>query len=188
MRAQDIPNLISALRILLVVPILWLLLVRHYDMALLLFLIAGFSDALDGFLAKHYGWTSRLGGVLDPLADKMLLTGSYLALGWLGDLPVWLVGLVILRDGVILLGAVAYHLLIEPFEAAPTTISKINTLMQLILVLAVMFNHGVTELPGWGLPVLIALTALTTLVSGGHYVWEWSRRARTRRRERNASH
>jgi cardiolipin synthase len=93
-KPRDIPNLITGLRILLVAPFLWLLLEEHYGAALLLFVIAGISDALDGFLAKYYGWTSELGGLLDPIADKLLLMGAILALGWLNELPGWLVMLV----------------------------------------------------------------------------------------------
>lgn len=180
LRARDIPNLITSLRIVLVVPILWLLLEERYGPVLLLFVVAGVSDALDGFLAKYFGWTSRLGGILDPLADKLLLMGTILALGWLGQLPVWLVALVVLRDVVIVSGAISYHLLIERFEATPLPISKLNTLLQLMLVLAVMVNCGVTVLPAGLLQGLIALTALTTVWSGFAYVWRWGWRAWSR--------
>lgn len=174
---RNIPNLITVLRILLVAPILWLLLQRRYGEALLLFLIAGLSDGIDGLLAKRYGWTSRLGGMLDPLADKLLLVGTFLVLGWIGDLPVWLVGLVILRDGVIISGAVSYYYLIGPFEAEPLLISKINTLIQIFLVLAVIFSRGVIPLPDALMTALIYLTALTTVWSGSVYLGAWTRRA-----------
>jgi len=114
---------------------------------LLLFTVAGVSDALDGFLAKHYGWTSELGGLLDPLADKLLLIGAILALGWLRELPVWLVALVILRDVVIVTGAVGYHLMVERVQASPLLISKLNTLMQLTMVFVVIVHYGMMTLP-----------------------------------------
>ncbi len=177
LKARDIPNLITGLRILLVPPFLWLLLQERYGAALLLFVIAGISDALDGFLAKYYGWTSELGGLLDPIADKLLLIGAILALGWLNELPVWLVALVILRDAVIVAGAVSYHLMIERVQASPLLISKLNTLMQLTLVFAVIVNYGMIPLPPWSLAGLIHLTALTTVWSGAAYVWRWGRRA-----------
>lgn len=185
-KARHIPNIITVLRIVLVAPFLWALLEERYNIALLLFVIAGISDALDGFLAKYFGWTSELGGLLDPIADKLLLMGAILALGWLNELPGWLVALVILRDLLIVSGAISYHLLIERFEAAPLMISKLNTLVQLILVCAVIVNYGMIPLPEILLTGLIVLTALTTLWSGAAYIWQWSQRARNRRRNRSA--
>ncbi|HOW76583.1 MAG TPA: CDP-alcohol phosphatidyltransferase family protein [Candidatus Competibacteraceae bacterium] len=182
LKARHIPNLITGLRILLVAPFLWALLEERYSTALLLFVIAGVSDALDGFLAKYFGWTSELGGLLDPIADKLLLIGAILALGWLNELPGWLVALVILRDLLIVGGAVSYHLLIERFEAAPLMISKLNTLVQLILVCAVIVHYGMIPLPETLLTGLIVLTALTTVWSGAAYIWQWSQRARRQRR------
>ena len=177
-KPRDIPNLITGLRILLVAPFLWLLLEERYGAALTLFVIAGVSDALDGFLAKYYGWTSELGGLLDPIADKLLLMGAILTLGWLNELPGWLVALVVTRDLVIVGGAVFYHLRVERFHAAPLMISKLNTLMQLTLVSAVIIHYGLTSLPTWLLTGGIYLTALTTVWSGAAYVWRWGRLAR----------
>ncbi len=182
LKARHLPNLITGLRILLVAPFLWALLEERYSIALLLFSIAGVSDALDGFLAKYFGWTSELGGLLDPIADKLLLIGAILALGWLNELPGWLVALVILRDLLIVGGAVSYHLLIERFEAAPLMISKLNTLVQLILVCAVIVHYGMIPLPETLLTGLIVSTALTTVWSGAAYIWQWSQRARRQRR------
>ncbi|MCB1778334.1 MAG: CDP-alcohol phosphatidyltransferase family protein [Candidatus Competibacteraceae bacterium] len=180
LKARHIPNLITGLRILLVAPFLWVLLRERYDLALVLFVIAGVSDALDGFLAKYYGWTSEIGGILDPIADKLLLMGAILALGWLNELPSWLVALVVLRDLIIIGGAISYHFLIERLAAAPLMISKLNTLLQLILVCAVIIHYGMATLPSELLNALIDLTALTTIWSGTAYVWQWSARARTR--------
>lgn len=177
LKTRDIPNLITSLRILLVPPFLWLLLQERYGAALLLFTVAGVSDALDGFLAKHYGWTSELGGLLDPLADKLLLIGAILALGWLRELPVWLVALVILRDVVIVTGAVSYHLMVERVRASPLLISKSNTLMQLTMVFVVIVHYGMMTLPSWLLTGWIYVTALTTVWSGAAYVWQWGQRA-----------
>lgn len=181
LKARHIPNLITGLRILLVAPFLWALLEERYGTALLLFVIAGVSDALDGFLAKYFGWTSELGGLLDPIADKLLLIGAILALGWLNELPGWLVALVILRDLLIVCGAISYHMLIERLEAAPLMISKLNTLLQLMLVCAVIVHYGMIPLPEILLTGLIALTAITTVWSGSAYVRQWSQRARNRR-------
>lgn len=177
MRARDIPNLITFLRLLLVPPIVWSLLTGQYGLALILFVIAGVSDALDGFLAKTFNWTSRLGGLLDPIADKLLLVSCYLALTWQGLLPVWLTAVVIGRDLVILTGAILYNALIERVEAAPSVISKINTLSQLLLVVAVLFNYGAQLLPSGWLDLLIHGVFATTLLSGADYVWTWGWRA-----------
>lgn len=174
---RHIPNLITVMRILLVAPLLWFLFEGRYVEALILFLIAGLSDGVDGFLAKYYRWTSRLGGILDPIADKLLLVSMMLMLGWRGDLPMWLVVLIILRDVVIVSGAIAYHYLIEPLQARPLLISKLNTLFQLVLVLAVLFDKGMTALPSELLTLVLYSTAFTTLVSGIAYVWKWSQLA-----------
>lgn len=177
MKSRHIPNLITTLRILLVAPILWLLSQGQYRAALILFIIAGISDGADGLLAKRLGWTSRLGGILDPLADKLLLMGTILTLGWQQALPGWLVALVVLRDVVIVTGALLYHYLIEAFEARPLVISKLNTVAQLILVLTVLFDKGFTQLSDSLLALLIYLTGFTTLGSGAAYVWLWGRLA-----------
>lgn len=178
MRASDIPNLITAGRIILVLPVGWALIQQHFILALALFFIAGVSDAADGFLAKYYGWTSRLGALLDPLADKFLLVTSYLALWWIGILPLWLLVLVALRDVVIVTGAVVYNFHIERLEAEPTLISKINTLLQILLVLLVIVHHAT----GWGesawIATLIYAVSVTVVWSGMDYVVTWSRRAR----------
>src|SRR3990172_3309285 len=105
MGLKDIPNIISLLRMALVPPVVILLLNGYYGWALLVFVSAGLSDGLDGYLAKRFGWRSRLGAILDPLADKLLLVASYLTLGWLGQLPLWLVAVVVGRDIVIVAGA-----------------------------------------------------------------------------------
>lgn len=184
-KARHIPNLITVLRILLVAPFLWALLEENYRIALWLFIIAGISDALDGFLAKYYGWTSELGGILDPLADKVLLIGAILALGWLNELPLWLVVLVVLRDLLIISGAISYHLLVERLQAQPLMISKLNTLIQLTLVCTVIVHYGIFLIPAALLNGLIGLTALTTVWSGAAYIWQWSSRAHQHRTRDN---
>ncbi|MGD8312017.1 MAG: CDP-alcohol phosphatidyltransferase family protein [Gammaproteobacteria bacterium] len=181
MKARDIPNIITLFRFLLVPPVVVLLLKQQFASALVVFGIAGFSDALDGFLAKHYGWTSRLGGLLDPLADKLLLLGCFITLGWLGLIPWWLIVLVVVRDIVILTGAVVYNFLIEQLEAAPSPVSKLNTFTQILLVLAIMFAEGIQALPDLWLDVLLYSVLVTTVWSGIGYVWSWSRRAWQRR-------
>lgn len=177
MTRRDLPNLISMLRIVLVAPVTWLLWQGRYTEALYLFALAGFSDALDGYLAKHYGWTSWLGGLLDPLADKLLLVACYFTLGWQGLLPVWLVAAVLARDIIIVAGATLYHWCIARLEADPTLLSKINTLAQIVLVLAVVFNQAVSVELHALTNALIYFVAGTTVLSGAWYVISWTRRA-----------
>ncbi len=177
--ARDIPNAISLLRIILVVPVAMLLMDKRFDWALSLFVIAAVSDGLDGYLAKHYGWTSRLGSLLDPIADKMLLVTCFVLSGWLGLIPMWLVWAVILRDLLIVLGATSYHYLFGPFMGEPTLISKLNTVIQIALVVLVIFDQGFVALPEELIEVLIYAVLATTVVSGLGYASIWLRRAIT---------
>ena len=178
MRLEQIPNAISVARIVLVGPTAWLLLSERYGAAFALFLVAGVSDALDGQLAKRFGWQTPLGGFLDPIADKLLLVVSFLCLGWLEELPLWLVALVILRDLVIVSGATAYHFRVAPFEAEPMLISKANTVLQIVLVLAVVARQAGAGLPEGFITIGVWVVTATTVASGVAYVVEWSRRAR----------
>lgn len=191
MKARDIPNLISFLRILLVAPTVYYLLNQDYRVALLLFLIAGISDGVDGILARRFRWQTRLGAMLDPIGDKLLLVSSFLVLGWLGHLPVLLVVLVLLRDVVIVTGAVLYHLLIEEVPIQPVMISKINTALQIALVVLQIFAFSGLALSGLVTPLviesLIWLVYATTVSSGIVYIWLWGRRAMlVSRNEENA--
>lgn len=104
MNRRDIPNLISVIRIVLVLPIIYLLWNKQYQMTLALFIIAGLSDALDGFLAKRYDWTSQLGSFLDPLADKLLLVSCFLVCVLTGLMPAWLFIVILLRDVIVSFG------------------------------------------------------------------------------------
>lgn len=180
MNKSDIPNFISVVRIALVVPVVLCLLEGFYLWALVLFLIAGASDGLDGFLARRFDWTSRLGAILDPIGDKLLMVAVFLVLTSKGYLPWWLVTVVILRDVIIITGAVSYHTLIAQFEMQPLRVSKLNTALQIFLVLAVLYNLAVIQplLPALLIQGLIYAVFITTLVSGAAYVVGWSRRAR----------
>jgi cardiolipin synthase len=173
---RDIPNLISLFRLLLVPPVVLLILSDRYLAALVLFFIAGLSDAIDGFLAKRFGWSSELGGFLDPLADKLLMVGVVLALTIEGLIPIWLAAVIVLRDVAIVGGALCYRLFVGRFHAAPTLVSKLNTGVLIILVLAVIAAHAF----GWRIELLplFLLSLFTSLVSGGDYVIHWARRAR----------
>lgn len=177
MKASDLPNIISVIRLIAVVPVVYLLVHHEYGWALLLFALAGASDGLDGFLAKHYGWQSRLGGILDPLADKTLLVCCFLVLGAQGLIPLWLVLAVVFRDLVIVSGAVLYNYRIAEVEAAPIPVSKVNTAVQLLLVVAELTDEGLYPLPEGWLTALVWICLVTVIVSGAQYVWIWGRKA-----------
>jgi cardiolipin synthase (CMP-forming) len=177
---RDIPNLISLLRLLAVIPVVFLLLEHRYGWALALFTIAGISDGLDGYLAKRFGWRSRLGGILDPLADKVLLVACFLVLGTLSLIPVWLVVAAVFRDLLITGGALLYNYRVEELEAAPIVASKVNTLLQILLVVLVMADAGPLPLPDWVISALVWACLTSVLVSGGQYVWIWGHKARAK--------
>ena len=176
MNLRQLPNAISIFRVLLVFPIIYLLLDHQYQQTLVLFVIAGVSDGVDGFLAKHYGWQTWLGGVLDPLADKFLLLSCFIALAWMGQLSWWLVALVMVRDVVIIVGATYYYFRVDRIDAQPTFLSKFNTVSQIGLVVVVIFAE-IISLPSWLVTTMIVFVALTTISSGLDYVVAWSRKA-----------
>jgi len=175
---RDVPNVLTVARMLLVGPLVYLLLVERFTAALVLAVVAGLSDWLDGALARRFNWQSRFGGMLDPLADKLLMVATYATLAWLGELPMWLFIVVVSRDIVIVAGGLIYHLRFEAFKAQPTRMSKINTLFQVLLMWFVLTALAGLPVPGLlieGMIVLVAATAAATLVQ---YVFLWGRRAR----------
>ncbi len=174
---KDLPNLISVARILLSLPVAYLLLEQRFTEALLLFFIAGVSDGVDGYLAKRFGWRSRLGSILDPLADKILLITSYLCLALVDVIPMWLMAMVLGRDLIIVVGAAAFHVFFGQFDMAPTWISKINTTLQIILVLALVLSRGLYPLPAEMLEWLVYGVFVTTVLSGLNYIWIWGQKA-----------
>lgn len=175
MNLRQLPNTISIFRVVLVFPIIYLLLNHQYQQTLVLFVIAGVSDGVDGFLAKHYGWQTWLGGVLDPLADKFLLVSCFIALAWMGLLSWWLVALVMVRDVVIIAGATYYYFRVDRIDAQPTFLSKFNTVSQIGLVIVVILSE-IVSMPSWLVTTMIVFVALTTVSSGLDYVVAWSRR------------
>ena len=176
MNKRDIPNIISILRIILVAPIAYFLWNQNYLTALVLFLVGGLSDGLDGFLARRYKWETELGVMLDPMGDKLMMLTGYLLLGWHHLLAWWLVSLVIARDLIIVIGTLLYRKFIGEAKLKPLFISKLNTVFQILLVLVVMFSQIVN------INILIVdsvfwLVVFTTLASGYVYINEWGKRA-----------
>ena len=181
---RHLPNAITLARIGLVAPLVWLIAQHRFDAALAVVAVAGASDAFDGLIAKHYGWQSWLGGVLDPAADKLLLIACFVSLYLAGMLPGWLMWLVVWRDLIIVAGASAYHFLIGRVIPQPSILSKITTCIQMICARAVLMDSSsLFDLPPALIHALFWLAALATVASGVHYVLVWSRKAWLARKE-----
>jgi cardiolipin synthase len=181
MNLRWLPNAISMLRIALIAPILWSIAHNRFEEALILFFIAGFSDGLDGYLAKRFNWHTRVGALLDPIADKLLVAGTFITLVYTGHAPFWLAAIVVLRDLVIIGGATAYNFLIGPVEGEPTRISKLNTALELLFILFALSRAGFSWPAEITITLLGAAVLVTVVVSGIDYVWSWTRRAHGRR-------
>ena len=177
MSLKHLPNLLCVFRILLVYPTAHGILQGHYSTVLGLFVVAAFTDGLDGFLAKRFDWSTELGKILDPLADKLLMVSMFVCLSIAGLTPWWLTAIVLLRDLVIVSGAITYRALFGPLQGKPTIPSKFNTLCQVLFCLAVVANAAL----GWPAEAVIvaagALAFVTTAVSGIDYVITYTRRA-----------
>lgn len=183
MNGRWLPNAISIARIALVIPVAWSIMHGEDETALTLIIIAGLSDALDGLLAKRFGWTTDLGAILDPLADKLFMAGSFIAAVWVGLIPVWITVIVIARDAIIVSGAFVYRWHVGDFKPQPSVLSKVNTSLQMLLVLAVVAQHYI-ELPKGTVLALVVAVAITTVTSGTDYLIRWGRRlARAPRRK-----
>ena len=182
---RHIPNGITALRILLVVPIALALLHGELITTIALFGAAAVSDAADGFLAKRFGWQSEVGSVLDPAADKLLLATVFVALAVLHWVPLWLMAAAVARDLIIVSGAIAYRVRFGPIDVRPSAISKLNTLCQALYILGVVGRQEFAAPPAWVVVMLGAFTFVTIAVSGIDYVLRYGkaalREARSRR-------
>jgi len=168
-----IPNLITVIRVAAAPVLILLLKYGNYELALVLFLAAGISDGLDGYIAKRFNVQSQFGAMLDPVADKILLVSSFVMLTLLGYLPFWLLVLVSFRDLLIVGGYLVLVMLKVTVQMAPSVVSKINTVCQICLV-----GLMLAKLAGWValsgvINVLIVVVAFTTMISGIHYVWVW---------------
>ena len=170
-----LPNALSIIRIILTVPIVIALLKEQYLLTLILFLFAGITDALDGWIAKQFSFQSRLGSILDPIADKILLASTFLGLFWVGILPLWLLLLIFVRDIIIVAGALGYFLG-ETNESnellEPTLISKFNTVLQIALILFLLVMQIYIELNTFK-EMLYIVIATSTGLSGADYMWLW---------------
>lgn len=183
MNIRWLPNAISVTRMLLVLPAAWSIARRDDEVALTLIIVAALSDALDGLLAKRFGWVTHAGAILDPLADKLFVAGSFMAAAWAGLVPVWVTVIVVGRDALIVGGAALYRWQVGEFRPQPSVLSKVNTFLQLLLVLAVVMQNYLHIVPRGVIPALVVAVALSTLISGTDYLFRWGRRlARAPRR------
>jgi cardiolipin synthase len=173
-----IPNAISIMRILLIAPIILLFVNDEFGWALGLFVIAGLSDGVDGYIAKKYDWDTRLGAFLDPAGDKLLVAWSFGTLAFLGHVPVWMAVIVISRDVIIVAGSFIYHYLVHRLEGDPTVISKLNTGLEFAFLIFVMSKAGFDWPDDITITVVGAAVLVTVVISGYDYVSNWVRSAR----------
>jgi len=174
---HGIPNALTFVRILMIIPFARALLAQEYRIALVIFALASVTDGLDGYLARRFSWRSRFGAVADPLADKALLITAYLVLTYTSVLPLWLFLLVLGRDLLIVGGALVYHYCIGRFDMEPSMPGKLNTLVQITVILGVIVILAGLPVPPVWLDAGICLVAVSAVFSGGHYVVVWGMRA-----------
>jgi cardiolipin synthase (CMP-forming) len=174
---RHLPNIICLVRIALIVPLLQAMVAGEQALILVLFSIAAVSDALDGYLAKRFQWTSDLGRVLDPLADKLLLVSVFITAAWLDIAPWWVATVAVTRDLVIGFGAVVFRLWFGRLRGRPTVISKINTGMQILYLLALILASSIQIPPREVLEALAVVMVITTVASGVDYVSRFLKRA-----------
>lgn len=165
----NIPNILTVFRIFLVPVFLYLVIKDRLYSATAVFVIAGLTDAIDGFIAKTFNQRTEIGAVIDPLADKLLLTSSFIVLTVKGFVPLWLCVLVILRDIVILTGVLTLRGAGRKVVVSPTIFGKLATLLQISTVLYAMVFSGASR--DTAFLSLAALTALVTIYTGVDYVW-----------------
>lgn len=172
---MSIPNLITLGRVILVPIVFWLLVTSQMTAAFLVFVLAGVSDAIDGYLAKRFDWATELGAYLDPLADKLLIVCIFVALGVRGELPSWLVIAVVSRDILIVIGIVLTWLMGHPVKIKPLALSKVNTLAQIVLAATVLADEAfVLRLEAVRF-VLVWFVAALTVGSLAAYLRAWLR-------------
>lgn len=172
---MNIPNLLTLLRILLVPVVVWAIAQRQMEIALAAFVVAGITDAVDGYIAKHFNQQTELGAYLDPLADKTLIVSIYLSLAIFGFIPPWVAILVVSRD-IMIVGAVVLSTLMErPLTIQPLLVSKANTAAQIIFAALVLAAKGLKLDLDWAIFVAMWSVAALTLASAGAYVVGWTR-------------
>jgi len=174
-KGVTVANMITILRFLLVPAVVYWLLIGDWRLAFAGFVLAGVSDALDGFVARQFNQRSKLGGYLDPMADKLLLVSVFIVLGLLGELPLWLVIAAVSRDGLIVSAVVLSSMMGSPVEVKPLMVSKANTAIQIVLAAVVLAELALAISLGPLRMALIILSGLLTVASAGAYLVAWLR-------------
>lgn len=170
---MTVPNVITIMRFLLVPAVIWTLLSGEMAWAFAFFLIAGISDGVDGFIARHFNQQSKLGAYLDPVADKLLLVSVFVVLGLMGELPLWLVILAVSRDALIVVAVMLSSLMGHPVTVRPLFVSKANTAVQIILAALVLAELAFQTDFGPSRPVLVIVSGLLTAGSAAAYLVAW---------------
>ena len=172
---MNIPNLITMARILLVPLTIWLIILGEHDLALLAFFTAGVSDAIDGYVARRFDLQTELGAYLDPVADKALLVSVYVTLGFLKEIPAWLVILVVSRDALIVIAIILSWLINQPMPMAPLLVGKLSTAAHIVFVVGILGLQALT----WPLGLFVEYGSIVvgglTAASGAAYLLMWIR-------------
>ncbi len=176
----NVPNIITLIRLGLIPVTAYYLAVEAYGFALPIFLIAALSDFVDGYIARKFKITSALGAALDPVADKLLMLVTTVLLAWHELVPIWLAIAIVARDIVIVAGALAYRLVIGRLQIAPTWLSKVNTFIELLVLLLVMAGAAGWIAGGAWMAALFLIVFVSVVASGAQYVWLWGRKAYAR--------
>lgn len=170
---MTIANLITVLRFVLVPAVVLALLKGEFAWAFAGFLVAGVSDGVDGFVARRFNQRTELGAYLDPMADKLLLVSSFVVLGFMGELPIWLVVAAVSRDALIICAVLLSSVMSHPVAMRPLMVSKANTLVQILLVIVVLAELAQAQLFGHARFLLVVLCGLLTLASAAAYLLQW---------------
>ncbi len=176
MNLNQLPNIITSIRLVLLIPLSFYLSQQDYQTAVVIFFIAGFSDALDGFLAKKFNWVSRFGSILDPIADKALLVLTMGILTLNSKISLLLFVLVTIRDIYIISGAYYYYKRIGPYNMKPSYVSKLNTFVQISLITAILVSLSYYSIPSQLIEWLTVSVYVTVFLSTIHYTFVWGKK------------
>ena len=179
-----LPNLLTLLRIALIPVFAYFLVRKEYAIALPIFAVAALTDFADGYLARRFRVASRLGAALDPVADKLNMLVATVVLAWQTLLPLWLAIAIVARDVIIVVGVVVYQMAIGRLEISPSRLSKLNTLLEFVILLLVIAMGAGWLRPGPWLTLGFVLVGATTIASGLQYAWVGATKAIAARRVR----
>jgi cardiolipin synthase len=175
----NVPNIITLVRLGLVPVMAYYLVTQAYGIALAIFLVAALTDLADGYIARRFKLTSTLGAALDPIVDKLNILIATVLLAWQTLMPIWLAIAIVVRDILIVVGALAYRLALGHVEIAPTRLSKVNTFLEFSVLLLVMAAAAEWIDMGAFMATAFLIVFMTVVASGAQYLWLWGRKAIT---------